>query len=346
LRLEWATRAEIQYREVFMSQTMKFHPYAEMYPLLEGEEFEGFKADIAARGVREALKYRMVNGKKEGLDGRNRLRACTELGLPCPEEEVSVEDAEVEHFIDSLNLHRRHLTREQQREQIARRLKEDPAQSNREVARQTGASDKTVATVRDDLEGRAEIPHVDQRTDSQGRGQPANKPRRKKRARSYSALDSDTKKILGDHRATYLEGAMEKLRYITLLPQRQEAARRLAASDADTMKELVEIITAQPCETCWRKGSPTCAHCRKHWPNGFPRREPGEDTDTENRGGPKNGRAKHDFGATDDLLGKLTRSFEACANAYGRSALYQATDDAVKAVAEAWKAWKEDCCHA
>lgn len=54
---------------------------------------------------------------------------------------------------------RRHLSREQKRELIAESLRADPGLSNREHARRTGASDKTVQAVRADAEANAEIPH-------------------------------------------------------------------------------------------------------------------------------------------------------------------------------------------
>lgn len=47
--------------------------------------------------------------------------------------------------------------------------------SDREISRKCGVSDKTVGAVRAELVGRAEIPHVDTRTDSAGRQQPAAK---------------------------------------------------------------------------------------------------------------------------------------------------------------------------
>lgn len=47
--------------------------------------------------------------------------------------------------------------------------------SDREIARQCGVDHKTVSAVRGELVGRGEIPHVDSRTDSAGRQQPAAK---------------------------------------------------------------------------------------------------------------------------------------------------------------------------
>jgi hypothetical protein len=97
---------------------MKWHPYAENYPLLKDEAYDDFKADIADRGVHEAVKYRIVNGEKEYLDGRNRVQACKDLRVTWPEERVEVADDQVEQYIDSLNLHRRHLSAEQRKARV------------------------------------------------------------------------------------------------------------------------------------------------------------------------------------------------------------------------------------
>jgi hypothetical protein len=270
-----------------VSQAIPFHPYAETYPLLDGAEYEAFKADIA-RGVREPVKYRVAGGKKQGLDGRNRLRACAELGIPCPEEEVRVADEDVEGYIDSLNLHRRHLTREQQRERIARKLKGDPAQSNREVARQTGADGKTVAKVREQMESTAEIPQLDKTKGKDDKERPAKQPRKKK---------------------------------------------------ADAPPPL-------PCDRCNRIGVPSCADCRKAFPDGFPSREPGDDTDTENAPAPKNGRPKPTFKGALGLLAPLTRHVEELRKSYGHSPHYDAIDAAERTIAEQLHAWQEEGGHA
>lgn len=126
---------------------MEFHPYAESFPLLDGKKYERFRADIASTGgPRQPIKYRLVNGgTKQGLDGRNRIRACDDLELPCPEEKVTVPDDEVEAYIDSLNLHRRHLTQEEQMEERAARVKRvaelrAKGQSYRQIAEQEGIS--------------------------------------------------------------------------------------------------------------------------------------------------------------------------------------------------------------
>ena len=81
------------------------HPLAELFPLLEGEEFEDFKRDIARNGLLEPIT--LLGGLI--LDGRNRYRACRELGI----EPVTVEwsgPGDAAAYVCSRNLHRRHLS--------------------------------------------------------------------------------------------------------------------------------------------------------------------------------------------------------------------------------------------
>jgi hypothetical protein len=55
---------------------LEHHPLAALFPLLEGRAFEEFNADIAMNGLREPI----VLYERKVLDGRNRLRACIEIG--------------------------------------------------------------------------------------------------------------------------------------------------------------------------------------------------------------------------------------------------------------------------
>ena len=69
----------------------------------------------------------------------------------------------------TLNMHRRHLTPDQKRDVIAKLLKTQPSKSNRMIAKQVMVDDKTVGSVRHELQGRAEIPHVSTVEDTKGR---------------------------------------------------------------------------------------------------------------------------------------------------------------------------------
>lgn len=104
------------------------HPLANLFPLIEGAEFDALVADIRTHGLREPV----VLHEGAILDGRNRYRACQAAGLfvgdaggrllncvqfnPGPEG-----DGDPLAFVLSRNLHRRHLD-ESQRAMVAARL--------------------------------------------------------------------------------------------------------------------------------------------------------------------------------------------------------------------------------
>ena len=79
-------------------------------------------------------------------------------------------------YVLSVNAHRRHLTPEQKREVIAKILQARPEKSDRQIAKQVKVDHKTVGAVRGKQEDVGKIPHVEKRTDTRGRAQPARKP--------------------------------------------------------------------------------------------------------------------------------------------------------------------------
>jgi len=91
------------------------HPFADLFPLILGTDFEQFKQDIAVNGLREPVWLY----QNKILDGRNRYRACKELGFNPPTKAYTGNDPL--GFVISLNLKRRHLN-ESQRALVAARL--------------------------------------------------------------------------------------------------------------------------------------------------------------------------------------------------------------------------------
>ena len=102
---------------------MNFHPASNLFPLLEGEDFEKFKADIQKNGCLESI----IIMDDMILDGRNRGRACEELGIQPTIKEICT-DTPVE-FVLSMNLHRRHLTASQKAQIGAEALPEFEAEA-------------------------------------------------------------------------------------------------------------------------------------------------------------------------------------------------------------------------
>jgi ParB-like chromosome segregation protein Spo0J len=197
-----------------MTEPLKFHPLADIFPPMEGAEFEELVADIKANGLRE--KIDLYQGKI--ADGRNRYRALLRLGIEpsadqkeyfrkalythsaggeiAPHEQDN--DARVRAYIISKNIHRRHLTADQRRDLIAKLVKAQPEKSDRQVAALVKASPTTVGTVRAKMEATGDVSKLDTRRDTKGREQPAKKnwsreryKAHRTRKRSVAAVNED-----------------------------------------------------------------------------------------------------------------------------------------------------------
>ena len=84
----------------------QYHPVANLFPLLSGEEFDALTNDIAEHGLRDPICLH-TNGSI--IDGRNRYRACLAAGVKPDFYTFDGTDAELLPYVLSLNLHRRHL---------------------------------------------------------------------------------------------------------------------------------------------------------------------------------------------------------------------------------------------
>lgn len=84
--------------------SVPFHPLAEIFPLLENDEFDALVADIRAHGLREPIT--LHDGQI--LDGRNRYRACLVAGVEPVYRDWHPSGLAVD-YVWSLNGPRRHL---------------------------------------------------------------------------------------------------------------------------------------------------------------------------------------------------------------------------------------------
>jgi hypothetical protein len=86
---------------------MDFHPIANLFPLMEGAEFDALVEDIRVNGLRDSI----TTYEEKILDGRNRFNACEKAGRKPQFVTLSGEDPYA--FVTSKNLRRRNMTFEQ-----------------------------------------------------------------------------------------------------------------------------------------------------------------------------------------------------------------------------------------
>jgi hypothetical protein len=108
------------------------HPAAELFPLINGADFDSFVKDIETNGLQSAV---VLDTDGRILDGRNRARACEVLGIDV--RTTVYQGSNVVQYVVSHNLHRRHLT-DSQRAIIAARIAQRPAGNAGVPKRQLG----------------------------------------------------------------------------------------------------------------------------------------------------------------------------------------------------------------
>lgn len=94
--------------DLVVQSNMEYHDVANIFPMMGDEEYSALVDDIKANGLLESIWT--YQGKI--IDGRNRYKACLEIGIEPSYREWDGKGSLVE-FVVSLNLKRRHLTSSQ-----------------------------------------------------------------------------------------------------------------------------------------------------------------------------------------------------------------------------------------
>jgi hypothetical protein len=160
------------------------HPAAETLPLLGKKELQELADDIKKRGLMDKIVvYQDVKtGKEMVVDGRNRLDALELNGVNVLNDKKQIHSnykkkwltnggtvmPDVNAYVKSFNVHRRHLNNKQKHEAIERLLKANPNRTNASIAKEAKVAPDTVRRRRKELPASRNVP-LEQRTRDDGR---------------------------------------------------------------------------------------------------------------------------------------------------------------------------------
>jgi ParB-like chromosome segregation protein Spo0J len=149
---------------------LRFHPLANIFPLMEGAEFDALIADIKAHGPLE----RIVLYEGKILDGRNRYRALRAAGVdPTTIRDKFTVDGMVGDdpaaYVISANIHRRHLDADDRQKFLIQVIAAAPEKSDRTLAKETGFTHPTIAKARKQGEATGKVFPVEKRAGADGK---------------------------------------------------------------------------------------------------------------------------------------------------------------------------------
>ena len=221
----------------------EYHEAASLFPLIEGEDFEQLKVDIAARGLIEPIWLH----EDKIIDGRNRYRACIETGTE-PRFRTWGGEGSLVLFVISMNLHRRHLTTSQRAAiavEMLPMLEAEAARRQRELA-------GTRPRLNADL---AEI--FPQGRDCEARKQAAEK------LQTNSHYVSDAKKLKDDAPDLFEQ---VKVGEKTIPQAKREMVKRERAETPPIPSDKYRMLYADPPWKYGNKGLDDYGHAERHYP--------------------------------------------------------------------------------
>jgi regulator of replication initiation timing len=119
------------------------HPLSAAFPSMSVEDFQALKDDIETNGQHEPVM--LYEGMV--LDGWHRYRACAELGVKV--KQFTFADGDPVAYVESANLHRRHLTASQRAAAVVAVRAWAPAKRPAEAAKNKGAAAAPLSTNKD-----------------------------------------------------------------------------------------------------------------------------------------------------------------------------------------------------
>jgi DNA modification methylase len=151
----------------------RYEPVLKLPPL-PYDQFLALRDNIAVNGVLVPILVDSNGNKRRIIDGNYRKAIADELGYDCPEiVQAGLTEDEKRTLARALNLARRHLTQEQNRQLVSDQLRETPDRSNRWVGKQLGVHHATVAVVRAEMEGTGDLSSCERTIGEDGKARPA-----------------------------------------------------------------------------------------------------------------------------------------------------------------------------
>jgi ParB-like chromosome segregation protein Spo0J len=162
------------------------HPLSKLFPQILPEDFDKLAGDIKLHGLHHPIV--LYQGKI--LDGNNRYRACEDAKIAPKFTDFTGDDAQARNYVISANIHRRHLDRETRTKIVTELLRADPTKSDRQIATTAKVDNKTVASIRGQMEATEEIPQLESTTgaDGKSRKRKGGKPKGKGSGKGSKAI--------------------------------------------------------------------------------------------------------------------------------------------------------------
>lgn len=236
---------------ITFGKTIYKTPYLDLLPALSDSERETLKNDIADRGVIIPV---VIDEQSNVIDGNNRLSIAAELGLTdvAFDIRIGLSEAEKRQLALDLNLHRRHLDREQRKE-FSVQMKQN-GMSYPQIAEMLNTSPMTVyRDVQSTLSfDKVELPPS---TGKDGKTRPATMPKTSIITRDQREVNRATKLL--ENVATLPAGTLT-LTDLKREVKRQDRQERIEAVEAAELPlDAFHVIAVDPPWSYGRQGDPT-----------------------------------------------------------------------------------------